>query len=511
VNRRELLKLSSAVLLPGALTPKGGDAQAAARPVERWGIFELILDGPSTGNPFIDVTFGARFTFQNRKLICDGFYDGDGKYKVRFMPDEPGTWSFVTESNQPALTGRTGTFECTVAREGNHGPVRVRDGFHFGYEDGTPYVECGTTCYAWAFQSDALQRQTIETLKISPFDKLRMCIFPKWYQYNRSEPPIYPFPRNGDTNDFSSFNASYFRHFDELIAQLCEIGVQADLILFHPYDKWGYSSMPADVDDRYLRYVVARYAAYRNLWWSLANEFDLLKAKDNSDWDRFGRIVTESDPYGHLRSIHYSRVMYDYSRAWCTHAGVQSRAFESASDWRADWGKPVVFDECQYEGNIPTNWGSITGDELAHRFWAATARGAYCGHGETYLDPQDVLWWSKGGVLHGSSPAQIAFLRKLLEETIAVGPGPIGFAFDLASLGTRAKRANNYVLFVYFDVHAPAEFTIDLPAGFTYRAEYVDALKMTRSPLGDSFAGHADIKLPSSPYGSVWFHMVSNT
>ena len=32
--------------------------------------------------------------------------------------------------------------------------------------------------------------------------------------------------------------------------------------------------MPAEADDRYLRYAVARLAAYRNVWWSLANECD---------------------------------------------------------------------------------------------------------------------------------------------------------------------------------------------------------------------------------------------
>ena len=69
-----------------------------------------------------------------------------------------------------------------------------------------PYVECGTTCYAWAFQAEDTQRQTIETLTASPFNKMRMCVFPKWYQHNRKEPPMYPFPRNGEVNDYSTFN-----------------------------------------------------------------------------------------------------------------------------------------------------------------------------------------------------------------------------------------------------------------------------------------------------------------
>jgi hypothetical protein len=112
----------------------------------------------------------------------------------------------------------------------------VRDGYHFAYADGTPYVECGTTCYAWAFQSEDTQRQTIETLAASPFNKLRMCLFPKWYLHNRKEPQ-YPFPRNGEASDYSTFNAAYFKHLDRLILALSGIGVQADLILFHPYDK----------------------------------------------------------------------------------------------------------------------------------------------------------------------------------------------------------------------------------------------------------------------------------
>ena len=175
------------------------------------------------------------------------------------MTDDFGEWSWTTSSSVPALNGKSGTFQCLAQGANNRGSVGVRDGFHFGYADGTPYVECGTTCYAWAFQADATQRQTIETLSTSPFNKIRMCLFPKWYQHNRKEPPMYPFPRNGETNDYSTFNVAYFKHFDQLISQLLGIGVQADLILFHPYDKWGYQSMPADVDGRYLRYVIARF------------------------------------------------------------------------------------------------------------------------------------------------------------------------------------------------------------------------------------------------------------
>ena len=62
--------------------------------------------------------------------------------------------------------------------------------------------------------------------------------------------------------------------------------------------------------------------------------------------------------------------------------------------------------------------------ELVHRFWRGTVAGCYVGHGETYLHPDDVLWWFKGGVLHGESAARIAFLRRILESAPAGGLEP---------------------------------------------------------------------------------------
>lgn len=506
MNRREMLKLSSyAAAAASAPVVAEGRAESPAGPtVARWDFIELPFAGPSSGNPFLDVHLTATFRNRNRALTVEGFYDGEGKYKIRFMPDEMGTWTWASASNAPELNGKSGSFECGAPGEGNRGPVSVRDDYHFGYADGTPYVECGTTCYAWAFQAPATQRQTIDTLSHSPFNKLRMCIFPKWYEYNRKEPPLYPFPRSGDVNDYSHFNPAYFQHHDALILELRKVGVQADLILFHPYDKWGYQSMPAEVNIRYLRYVIARFSAFRNVWWSLANEFDFLKFKTNTDWDSYARTLTEYDAFGHLRSIHYGAHQYEYWRAWCSHAGVQDSRLELAASWRADWRKPVVFDECKYEGNIPSRWGNLSGDEMTRRFWQAAAQGAYCGHGETYLVPDEILWWSHGGVLHGSSPQKIAFLRKLVEETIAVGPGPIGFT-NFSGDPMAARRMNNSVIFYYFDLHQPALSTFDLPEGKTYSAEYIDTLALTRTPIPGDHAGKVQLKLPGKPWGSVWF------
>src|SRR5262249_4064501 len=144
---------------------------ATAENIERWGVFEISLPGPTTGNPFVDVRFGAHFQYGHRTIDIDGFYDGSGTYRLRFMPDETGAWTYTTFSSVPALDCKTGAFTATAPAKGNHGPVRVRYTTHFGYEDGTPYVPIGTTAYAWTHQGDGLEEQTLKTLRSAPFNK----------------------------------------------------------------------------------------------------------------------------------------------------------------------------------------------------------------------------------------------------------------------------------------------------------------------------------------------------
>lgn len=463
--------------------------------VERWGLYEIELHGTDTGNPFVDVEVGARFRHQHRVVAVAGFYDGAGTYRVRFMPDTEGEWTYETISNRDELDGQTGSFTCVAPSPGNHGPVGVHNKFHLAYADGTPYFQVGTTCYAWAHQGEALEAQTLATLAEAPFNKLRMCVFPKHYAFNQNEPEWYAYEKDAAGEwDFTRFNPAFFQHFEQLVGKLRDLGIEADLILFHPYDRWGFATMPAEADDRYLRYVVARLAAYRNVWWSMANEFDLMRAKREGDWDRFFRIVQESDPYQHLRSIHNCRGFYDHAKPWVTHQSIQHNDVEQTAHWREVYGKPVVIDECKYEGNIQQRWGNISAQEMVHRFWLGTVGGGYVGHGETYLHPEDVLWWSKGGVLHGDSPPRIAFLRRILEESGTQGLDPVHY--------WGAGVPGQYYLY-YFGVAQPGEWTLDLPEGTDYTVELIDPWAMAITPLDGVYRGKFTVPLPSKPYQAL--------
>ena len=105
--------------------------------VQRWGMFELTVQGPDAGNPYVDQSVDAVFSCAGEKVQVKGFYDGDGVYKVRFMPSFEGEYTFSLTASF-ALQA-SGQFVVTKASTGNHGPVRVANTWHFAYEDGTPY------------------------------------------------------------------------------------------------------------------------------------------------------------------------------------------------------------------------------------------------------------------------------------------------------------------------------------------------------------------------------------
>ncbi len=466
--------------------------------VEKWGVFEAVLTGPAAGNPFVDVQLSAQFSQGAATVNAPGFYDGNGTYKVRFMPSAEGEWSYKTRSNVDALDGQQGRFECTASMAGNHGPVRVRHQYHFGYEDGTPFFPFGTTCYAWAHQGDALEEQTLETLGTAGFNKLRMCVFPKDYIFNKNEPEYYPFAKSGDGWDFSRYDIDFFHHLEKRVAELGALGIEADIILFHPYDRWGFAKMALEEDYAYLRYVVARLAAHRHVWWSMANEYDfMLEDKPMEVWDHFFEIVQENDPYDHLRSIHNGNVTmnYDHSKSSVTHVCVQNWDVKKMREWREAYGKPVIDDECEYEGNILRNWGNITARELVHRYWICIAYGGYAGHGETYEHPEDILWWSKGGVLYGESWPRLKFLRQIVEEGPVEGIEPFAGSFPWGR--TAAGGRGGYSL-IYFGEHQPKHWGNGLPPEGRYRADVVDTWNMTVKTLG-VFEGQKPIELPGRP------------
>jgi hypothetical protein len=492
--------------------------------VERWDVLEVTLEGPKEGNPFVDQWVKGTFRGKNETVEAQGFYDGEGVYKVRFMPSFEGEYTYETTGSFPQAE-TSGSFTVTPAQGNNHGPVRVANGHHFTYEDATPYYSVGTTCYVWPHQPDEVIEKTLKELDKGYFNKMRFCVFPKHYIHNFKDPQTFPYEgtpvdASGLTEenfsyfvdfsdnhwDFTRFNPEHFRRVERAILQLRDRGIEADLIVMHPYDRWGFSSMTREQDDLYWNYCIARFSAYRNLWWSLANEYDLLKEKTLEDWEHYAALLCEKDPYNHLRSVHNCIAFYDYTRPWVTHCSMQRqdlyRHVEYTDEYRTRYGKPVVWDEIAYEGNIDMGWGNISGQELTRRFWEASLRGGYAGHGETFVDPEnDILWWSHGGELHGESPERIKFLHKILCETPGLGLRRGEGAFDevVGVPDMPFNQEGGYEIH-YYGFGRPS--FRDFRKEGNWQVEVIDTWEMTVTDMG-VYTGKFRVKLPGKEYMAV--------
>lgn len=504
------------------------DGMFCQKTVEKWGVLEVVCQGEAGGNPFIERTIRGYFDGKQEHIAVEGFYDGNGVYKVRFMPSFEGRYAFRIEGTYGGGI-QSGVFEVTAPSAENHGPVRVANTYHFAYEDGTPYYSIGTTCYVWELQSEERISETLETLKNSAFNKIRFCIFPKHYDYNLGEPRSYPYEGSpmdssvltkenfleytgkteGNHFDLTRFCPEHFQHIERCILELQKLGIEADLIVMHPYDRWGFSQMTKEQDALYWKYVLARFSAYRNVWWSLANEYDLLEHKTLEDWEGYAAIICEKDLYHHLRSIHNCRPFYDHSHPWITHCSIQRqdlyKSAELVNEWRERYRKPVVLDEIAYEGNIQHGWGNISGEELVRRFWEAVCRGGYAGHGETYMNPDDVLWWSHGGKLLGESHKRLHLLLEIMKETPGIGLCQYeNCGWDEVCAVPEQefmKPVKSYYLYYYSFMHPSfREFYFDDETEF--EVNVIDTWEMAAEWRG-VFHGKFRIDLPGKPYMAV--------
>ena len=241
---------------PARFVREGYDRQKERNNIMRqYETFELTFTGPEPEGSRALADVKAEFTLSGKTTEVKGFYAGAGLYKVRYYPADAGkccwkVWGVVSgegeEMCEPADVQKAADGVGGARQKAPHGMVRV-EGMHFRYEDGTWYRPFGTTVYAMVHQEKDLVDTTMETLRRSPFNKVRFCVFPKHYDFNHNDPVHYPFEKTDGKWDVHKPVNAYWEALEARIRELDEMGIQGDLILFHPYDRWGFSEL-AKVD-----------------------------------------------------------------------------------------------------------------------------------------------------------------------------------------------------------------------------------------------------------------------
>lgn len=397
---------------------------------EKWNPLQLGIPVKlSKENPYWDISVLGTFISGEDTFKIKGFWYNQDTAMIRFTPTKTGNWHYKITQNSKSI--KKGIIKVNPTKMKNHGFVR-RDKkypYHFIFDDGTRYFMFGTTYYNMVLNACAGKRWKTAVDSALVFGINKMRVFTNSSKSSKTPyPNVSPFLQNDDSIDYNHLNPAYWNALDKVVDYAFQKGMVVDLIMLG-YGAETYATKV--LDKTYIRYLLARYAAYPNIIWCLTNEWNYIYrdyGRGKPFWNSVGEIVRHEDPYmeynGQLRplSIHQqTRVdfqFFDYD--WPVHSIVQlgvrngqgivkdewddtDPKFKSATKFGDEWGNysvtynlgynmPVVNDEFGYMGepldksaatsNDRSTWPAFTREKHRNVMWGIYLAGGYGSTGD---------------------------------------------------------------------------------------------------------------------------------
>lgn len=347
-------------------------------------MFEVAVTNTKTyTNPFDFSVIELRATFTSptgKTTTAYGFHDGDGNggqtggvWKLRFLPNELGTWSYTT-SWSDGTAGGSGSFQAVSSA--NPGPLRIDPAYPHSvmHAGGQRFFWNGDT--EWFFLSDAFtstQRSAaVDFLAGKKVNNLLMVMV------NDDTYDVYPWVTKSDR---MRFDLQRMRRWEAAISHMKSRGIIADL--------WFYSDDSAPLlpaanslqEDTYFKYIIARFSGFSNVTWNLGLEYEEYRT---SSWvTARAQFVKDRDPFDHLIGVHRTDTAWPFAgNLHLDHTSLQSlgmshstlnsvirqRRSETASAGRPI---PIMFEEFYIEGSA----GSL--EQFRQGIWAITLGGGF--------------------------------------------------------------------------------------------------------------------------------------
>lgn len=266
----------------------------AADPVPLWDRWERAWTNNRDTHP---LSFAVNFTSPSgKKVYAPGFWDGGRTWRVRFMPDEEGKWSYETEArpgvSAPGLIGHSGSFECRALKGVKnpllrHGPVRVaKNGRHLEHADGTPFFWLGDTAWSGPALSARDDWATyLDDRAAKHFTVIQFNTLAPWRNAPTDAEGRTAYTGTKDVR----INPDYFKRLDQRIDAINARGmVAAPVLIWALKDSDPGNALPEADVERLVRYQVARYGAHHVVW-VLAGDNPYGRGSDR--WRRIGRKV----------------------------------------------------------------------------------------------------------------------------------------------------------------------------------------------------------------------------
>jgi len=275
----------------------------------KWGKYELVFSSNTVyENPIQDIKI-LEVTFTSPTGVektIHGFWDGGKVWKARFMPDETGQWSFITncsDTKNQGLNSQTGSFLCRSNTDQKniykHGPIINPTGtYHLTYADGTPFFYLACTAWNGALKSkDAEWEQYLEQRVKNNYTAIQL-VTTQWRGCNKSSEGLVAFDGSGRIR----INPSFFTLIDKKIDEVNDHGlVAAPVILWALQNGSGRELSPGYYlpDDQAIllaRYIVARYSGNHVIW--ILGGDGIYTGTYEQRWKTIGRAVFDGQFQG---------------------------------------------------------------------------------------------------------------------------------------------------------------------------------------------------------------------
>ncbi len=371
-------------------------------------------------NPFQTELTGMVTGPDGTSFTMPGFFDGKDTWKIRVAPTAEGNWTLTTKSKVAELDGQTVAFSCVKNANANiHGVLQVDKAHphHFIFADGTRFfMQAYEYDWLWALDMDKPDVPTVEEsldlISRFGFNYVILNTYAhdtKWRHGTSGPddfgpPALYPWAGSNESPDHSRMNLEYWQHYDRVMTALLQRGIQAHVFI-KVYNKavtWPERDSPEE--QLFLRWLLARYAAYPNVIWDFSKEAH--NEKNLAYKQGVLKYIRDTDPYDHLVTVHDDDAAndsgaYDKLTDFRTdqHHGNSSKNNKNsnrigsnhdkvlAQRHRKDW--PVANVESDYECgpgglNDKTFGGAMTADATIRTLWDIAMAGGYTGYYYTY-------------------------------------------------------------------------------------------------------------------------------
>jgi Protein of unknown function (DUF4038)/Domain of unknown function (DUF5060) len=354
--------------------------------------FTLNLKKPNTKlNPFKNATISGEFMHESGdKTIVEGFCDSqDGSlFKLRFMPKLVGNYTYtINFSQNNKIQKNSGAF--TAQKSNRKGPLRVdkANPWHFVFENSDEHFFWNATTVYWilGWKDDKIIDDAIDRLSSYGINRLRVAINgrahggSRWNENTVIESEKFTFKLNpwvaekpedlDDPNfDVTRMNTTHWQKLDRLVARCRDKGIIVSLIFYvdgldHGCDPFKLKNMGNENEQLYYAYAAARYSAYENIMWDIANEYHLFRTPE---WaEKMGNFLKSKDVNNHLLSIHGNSDFPFRKAPWVDLVMYQSwdecggyEFMTDAKQKQSETGRilPHINEEYGYEGHYSV-WG----------------------------------------------------------------------------------------------------------------------------------------------------------